>query len=176
LNIPFSIKFLGFEMQQHPHALSAFSVLFENIFPARIIEIGTSIGGLSVFLALVAPTITCDIIDYRMYRNIHNALGIDFRLGNVFDHVQEMGALIKQPGITVLLCDGGNKPREFNTFSKFLKPGDVIMGHDYSVNPAIWAFSEIRLEDVAATVSSENLEPCMQEMWDQAAWLCYRKK
>jgi hypothetical protein len=31
----------------------------------------------------------------------------------------------------LLLCDGGDKPRELAYFRNFLRPGDMIMAHDY---------------------------------------------
>jgi len=35
----------------------------------------------------------------------------------------------------LLLCDGGQKNKEFAEFAKYLKDGDVIMCHDYTDNP-----------------------------------------
>jgi hypothetical protein len=32
----------------------------------------------------------------------------------------------------LLLCDGGNKPRELAYFKDFLRPGDLMMVHDYA--------------------------------------------
>ena len=45
-------------------------------------------------------------------------------------------------GKTIVLCDGGDKPREFKTFSKYLKKGDLILGHDFSRNKDKWPYSD----------------------------------
>ncbi len=169
---PFSVNFLGYEFQQNAVALSAFDQLSKAVEPARFLEIGTATGGLSVFLALIAPVVTCDITDYRQYRPIMNKLGIDFRIGDVFQHIDDLVEIIRLPGTTVVLCDGGNKPLEFRTFAPFLKEGDIIMAHDYSSDPAIWGFSEIRDEDVQ---DLDYLDPFMQDTFIQAAWLCRQR-
>ena len=31
----------------------------------------------------------------------------------------------------ILLCDNGDKPREFDTFAPLAKPGDIIVVHDW---------------------------------------------
>ena len=51
---------------------------------------------------------------------------------DVFQHIEEIGKIISQPGQTIVFCDNGNKPREFNVFSQFLKVGDIIVVHDWN--------------------------------------------
>jgi hypothetical protein len=34
-------------------------------------------------------------------------------------------------GRALLLCDGGNKPKELAYFKDFMRPGDMMMAHDY---------------------------------------------
>ena len=35
-------------------------------------------------------------------------------------------------GVVYIFCDGGDKPKELLTFSKFMKSGDIISVHDYT--------------------------------------------
>jgi hypothetical protein len=165
-------RILGKDMQQHPNAIPAIDLLVKYTDPARFLEIGTANGGLSIFLALVCKTFSFDVTDYRAYRPLHNALGIDFRLGDVFQHVDEIGKIIQEEGCSIVMCDGGCKPMEFRTFAPFLKVGDIIMAHDYTTDPQRWPFSEIKIEDVE---DIDYLEPFLQEVFDQAAWLCRRR-
>jgi predicted O-methyltransferase YrrM len=171
---PFSTEFLGMGMQQNYVALSAFDFLFKEVDIHRVIEIGTAAGGLTVFLALAVPqVVTLDIADYREYRPTMNKLGIDFRCGDVFQHIDEIRDLINLPGTSLVLCDGGNKPLELRTFAPFLKPGDIIAAHDYATEDNEWGFSEIRVEDADGL---DYLEPFLSEVMGKAAWLSFRRK
>jgi hypothetical protein len=166
-------RILGKDMQQHPNAIPAIDLLVKYTNPARFLEIGTANGGLSIFLSLVCKTYTFDVTDFRSYMNLHNVLDIDFRLGDVFQHIEEIGAIIQEEGCSIVMCDGGNKPRELRTFAPYLKKCDIIMAHDYTIDPQnIWPFSEITKEDVE---DIDYLEPYLQEVFDQAAWLCRRR-
>ena len=79
-----------------------------------------------------------------------------------------------------MLCDGGDKRREFKTFHKYLKKNDIIMAHDYAPNSEvfkdeylnkIWNWHEFQ-DDFA---EYENLEPYLQEIFKNYAW-CIRIK
>ena len=64
---------------------------------------------------------------------------LDIRIENIFlenyqDIPQSYKDFIQNDGITIVLCDGGDKIREFNLLSKFIKSGDFILGHDYAVD------------------------------------------
>lgn len=95
-------------------------------------------------------------------------------------------ATIVMPGTTFLLCDGGNKQLEFARFASAMKPGDVIAAHDYDaaheVDPEIpmnarpWQWSEIKPKQVEYEATKNDLEPWLQEYFDLAGWLVYRKK
>lgn len=112
---------------------------FEEIIPDfdRIIEIGTYSGGLTLFIHSLMNR-NCELISYDInaaYNKVPSEYSLDFRIGDCFDpFIQlEIADLIGDKTKRVLvLCDGGKKNEEFNTFSKFLKPDDVIMCHDYS--------------------------------------------
>lgn len=173
----FGISVLGIELQQNHNAIPAIDLLFDAVEPMRLIEIGTAAGGLTVFLGIYGAAkgidvITYDITDYRQYRDIHNELGIQFRNCDVFNDMDALEKEIKKEGVTVVFCDGGDKPREFKMIAPMLKKGDVVLAHDYCNDPETWPVSEIN-DSVFDTPL--GVEKFMQDFLGQAAWLCCRK-
>lgn len=127
----------GIRAAQTDTAIATWSALLDQYGFAQIIEIGTYRGGMSMFLldkALEKEALfrTYDIKDLRNPAFIkpcgeHNC----FMKRDCFEFEDEVGTFVKRPGRTFLFCDGGNKEREFNTFSKYLKMGDIIAVHDW---------------------------------------------
>lgn len=113
--------------------------VLEQVLPhfERVIEIGSGRGAFSFWLSQhVSDLYTFDISGDRfVFPNLKDR----FTVGDCFDapiqrHIQE---LIQNPNQRVLLmCDGGDKEREFNTFASFLKPNDVVMCHDFAEDAA----------------------------------------
>ncbi len=177
---------MGLPMCQNRLAIPTWSYALEIYPPARIIEIGTYAGGFTIALALHARLISARVVTYdRMVApredlaTLGSFLGVEFRMGDVWAAEREIAALVASPGVTYVLCDGGDKPRELATFARYLKPGDVIAAHDYHVegsNNQWWGWGEIRLEDGAGPATAHDLEPFLQEHFDTAAWLAYRKR
>lgn len=119
---------------------------------ARIIEIGTYRWGMSLFFWLWCKTkgaefYTYDVKSFPATRVIRD-LGIttQFRLADVFTIKEEIGNLIGRSGITIVFCDGGDKPKELRTFSHYLKQGDFIVVHDWG--------TEVKRNDVPRTLKS----------------------
>jgi hypothetical protein len=70
-------------------------------------------------------------------------------------------------GITLVLCDGGNKIEEFKILSKYIKKGDFIMAHDYArdekkflddINLKFWNWHEIQESDISNACETNGLE------------------
>jgi len=108
-----------------------------------IIEIGTYVGGLTIWMRdkTNAKILTYDLINPSQrtdtdvipdVNNVFKSNNIDFFLGSCFDMEAKIADQIKKGKRCLLLCDGGDKIKEFQTFSKHLKPSDVIMAHDYA--------------------------------------------
>lgn len=190
-------SFLGIGMAQNDYAVSTFDIFIDKILNeygknkiGRIIELGTASGGLSILLHLSGlinkySFITYDIVNNVAYKDIFNKLSIDFRVKNIFENEDEIANLIKSDGITILLCDNGNKIKEFNLFSKYLKNDDFIMAHDYSISAKYfaekiknnyWDWCEINYSDIENSINSYNLLPYMSEDWQKAVWCCFQKK
>jgi len=116
--------------------------------------------------------------------------GVDVRVQNVFTDSYELNDsyvsdFIRRDGTTVVLCDGGNKIREFNTLSSFLKEGDFILAHDYAVdrelfereiNRQVWNWCEITQGDIEQACIRENLLSYREDIFNNVAWTCKVKK
>jgi hypothetical protein len=133
--------FLGKRMAQTKGAIGLWEKVTFSSKVCRILEIGTFHGNFSLYLMLYcmsckADFFTYDIVNWRVFDhrpNIKNILNFDkcFKQWDVFEHELEIGDIIKRKGVTILFCDGGNKEKEFNTFSKHLKTKDLIAIHDW---------------------------------------------
>ena len=176
----------GLQMCQNRLAVPTWSYAMERLPPSQIVEIGSGTGGFTTALGVHAYHLGAKIVSYE--RDVVNAselsrfLGITFRdQVDAWTCVDEITELIQRPGRSYVLCDGGDKPREFATFAAFLKPGDVIAAHDYVANEALpwglrpWPWSEIRQTDAAPAVERHGLSPWLQEAFDMAGWLVFKK-
>lgn len=169
--------------QQHPAALSTFEALLAQHTFDRIIEIGTAAGGLAWWFRhnTESTVITYDINVQAFYAAMTKC-GIDVRAPqDVFDPKVQATLVetIQAPGRVLLLCDGGNKPREVNTFADHLKSGDVIMGHDYCPNVEtyrekgfcnVWPWWELRDRDVNPAIVRNGLLPFHAPEMGAVAW------
>ena len=157
------------------------------------IEMGTAIGGLTRYLNYMWKELNLktSIISYEINENPDyidmREEGIDVRLENIFNSGweklinTEILDIIQSDGTSLVLCDGGNKIREFNIFSEYIKPGDVIMAHDYAesvevfnakIKEIYWNWHEISDIDIQGAVDSNNLIPFMQDTFTKAVWVC----
>lgn len=180
-----AVASLGFITNQNRMAVPTWSYAMEKWRPSRIVEIGAYNGGFTCALGVHAWNIGAQVYSFdkseipnTKYQRLAEFLGIHWFVMDCFSEigVSTIIQLIQQPGITFLLCDGGNKVREMNTFAPFLKPGDVIGGHDYyAERPDYWPRSELPREAVADVLEGNSFTPFLQEHFDAAAWLVYRR-
>ena len=150
--------------QQHTYWLYKVidDVLNENKQIKGIVEIGTGLGALSIFLGLecyernLKPLLTYDIKQVAKPR-LFDLLNIKAVARNCFDveSVNEIMEYIKEP--VLFICDGGNKIKEFNFFAYLLPEGSIITAHDWD--------DEIRIDDVRKTVMEIGLKPLHKDDW-----------
>lgn len=185
--------YLGHAAQQNPNAYKTFYNFFETVKPSRILEIGTAMGGFTMFLRLCCDDLNLkpiiksyDIYDRYPDYDVIRKKDIDIIIENVFNNdyssvKQEIIDYIQQDGTTVVLCDGGYKIGEFNLLSKYIKSGDFILAHDYAstteyfnehVNLKLWNWLEIQDLDIQEVVNNNNLEPYMHNQFQEAVWVC----
>lgn len=135
--------YLGHKVQQTVNAFPAWSQVIREHEVQRILEIGSGLGGFSLYL--LAEMIesggrfeTWDVQGCRNNGTIARALELEkfSRKGDVFKHEAQIAQFIQRKGTSAVLCDGGNKRQEIRTFAPYLKTGDVIAVHDWGW--AVW--------------------------------------
>lgn len=127
--------FEGIPILQHPGV----SRVFPRLVPCfdRIVELGTYNGAMALYLSRVARG-GSEVISYDINPDLLMLpmdSGVDVRWGNYFEEGTqgEIRRLVSWTrGRVLLLCDGGYKQDEFRMFAPMMKPGDVIMVHDYA--------------------------------------------
>jgi predicted O-methyltransferase YrrM len=198
-------SYKGTTILQHEKIEQKLEKLFFLSKPSQVLEIGTSYGGLSLMIRDVLDKVelhsskfrTYDVMETNRYwleEAIKSGADIDFRIKNVFnqpysdlleEHTEEIREYIQRDGVTIVMCDGGSKKNEVNILSKFLKPGDVIMAHDYApnsqyfeehINNRVWNWHEIQDSHIEDVVNKYSLEPYLQEDFQEVVWVCKKKK
>lgn len=182
----YNCRIQEYEMSQNIIAPAAWMMAIMKHQPAMVIEIGTCKGGLSNLLSSCTAQYggefhTMDIRSggqenqYPLYGNA------TFHLWNCFEHVEDIAELIRMSGLCFLLCDGGDKPREFNTFSPIIKSGDVIAAHDFcdetipSFSPEFWGCFETPLSKLNDAIKTFHLKKFEPEWFTYSAWLVKQK-
>ncbi len=130
-------------VDQKPNALSFLASFVSHKKIDAIIEIGTGFGGLTKVLLdhTAARVLTIDIEDRSPHLDEYSER-LEKIVGDCFAP-DILGRLqrFKQGARTLILCDGGNKPREFNQFKVLLEEGEYIMVHDFA--PSAEEFQEL---------------------------------
>ena len=175
----------GIFTQQNKNFYPAFEKLIAQENIVRVLEIGTATGG---FIRAVRDLTDAEIITYDILETKHKATleenNISVNVKSVFDDFDIVEDYISGKGQVLVLCDGGNKIKEFEVFSRMLKSGDIIMAHDYSrdenlyqayIKNHVWRWCEIQYKDIALSVETQNLEPVLTEEFQEAVWTCWKK-
>lgn len=185
-----SRQLCGVHIAQIPETLLAFNEFLQQETFDRVVEIGTSRGGLSIFLSLCCfmketDFYTFDIEDRHQVRvsQLLRRLGSKYKRLNVFRDkgIAEIKSLIELEGRILLLCDGGDKKREIQIFSPFLKVGDVIMGHDYFHSrkhfkqQSRWKDCELVWNHIKDSAATYNLKPIHMSAFSKVFWVCLMK-
>ena len=188
----YNYEVFGAELCQNALAIQFLSRILEELRPTVIIEIGTYTGGLSIlfgqygFLKKI-PVHTFDIVDKRQNAEIFEKLGINFHLQDCFSEtgLNFIKSLIQNNQRVLLFCDGGDKIKEFNTFSDFIKDGDIICCHDFALNENFfkneiylkwWGWHEISLKDIEGAINKNNLKQLHLEVASACAIGMFGKK
>jgi tRNA A58 N-methylase Trm61 len=194
-------SYKGIMLQQHEDYQTQFTKLLETTKPNRILEIGTGAGGLTLFLRDTLNELglketyikSYDVNNTTFDSNVHDLTNLELSKENLFgggnEFVLERKDLIEpyiqSEGLTIVLCDGGNKIKEFNQISQLLKHGDIIMAHDYcesyemflsEYKDKIWNWCEIQEKDIENACVSEGLENFMKNDFNKIVWVCKIKK
>lgn len=187
--------YLGHAAQQNSNAYETFYNFLQAVRPKRILEIGTGLGGFSMFLKTVCneleldtTIVTYDVNSRQEYKALLDA-GIDVRVENIFNAgytqvKQQVLEYIQNDGVTLVLCDGGYKIGEFNLLSNHIKVGDFIMAHDYApdskffseeVYKKLWNWHEIQDSNIQDAVDRNKLVSYNADEFVKAVWVCKQK-
>lgn len=173
---------LGFRLLQNRHAIPFWSYAIDLLKPAAIVEIGTWEGGFTCCLGIAARNTNSTVYTFGLEEVAplsaawFTRLPVLFFRGDVFS--EQSGEVMAKiaataTGTILWLCDGGNKPKEFERCAALARPGDVVAAHDFP-GPT-WPWSEISEEQVAPVCSAFNLQPWLHEDGAHAGWLVKRK-
>jgi hypothetical protein len=131
-----------------------------------IIEIGTGRGALTTVLGLygIKKNVLVFTVDINSkfsqpMQPVFKALNIQFYTGDSFSDaiICKIDSIINnQP--TYIICDGGNKIKEFNFWTPKIPIGSIISAHDWSV--------EISMNHIKDTVD-KYLQPYKPEKWTE---------
>lgn len=153
-----------------------------------IIEIGFDRGAFSLWLFKNKKEKT-KLVSYDISfsgKEVHND-AIDFRQGDCFSSniIEEIKSLITSPGKALVLCDGGNKEGEFNLYAQFLKPGDVIMLHDYAHSDEDYERvkyitgwktpAESKFSNIQNSIENNKLKPYQYDTFKNVLWGAFEK-
>jgi len=193
------LTYKNLSVEQNPNIIYSFNKLINYLKPRRVLEIGTFAGGLTLLIRDIldynelynSDVITYDVVTPNYLINQISEIKIISKTKNLFsDNYEdfqdetsknEIFNLIQKEGVTLVLCDGGSKKNEFKLITPLLKKGDVIMEHDYSSNEEYfnfnvknkyWNWMEIQDSDIIDVVNKNNLTPCLQEDFNNVAWVC----
>ena len=163
------IKYKGIQCGQANGFAHVLKSLFLKQSFKNVIELGTQNGGTSLFLNDLMKLyggdnfITFDV--NKCSTDVNQVIGDFLNDQNTIGLVKTN---IQKEGKTLLFCDGGDKNREFNSFSPFLKDGDFIMLHDYAhddnffneeIKGKIWYWHEAKFSEIRESVVKYNLVP-----------------
>lgn len=170
----------GFEMNQNRLAVPVWSYAMEMYRPERIIELGSYNGGFTIALAFAGWTNDVALYSFdqmeapsEQWRAMARFLNVKFYRADIFKSEDFIKGLVQMEGPSFLLCDGGDKAKEFEIFSKHLKPGDIIAAHDY--HTPYWYCGEIKLEHCEKIAGQEGLTRWNADLFEMAGWIAYAK-
>lgn len=174
--------FLGGLCAQPFTALFAWERFLAPLDFARFIEIGMGYGNTSMFFLMHCLNKDAQYIGYEKGKaagkansNIKRMLMLatyrrtqNFYNPSVMKSIRHM---LRQDGVSIIFCDGVDKPYEFEQFALALKPGDYIAVHDWGR-----ASCQDWLQD---TIDKNLLSPVDPDAWDALntitrVWRCNR--
>ncbi len=126
-----------------------------------IIELGTGVGGLSLFCGLLGIRYGLDVHTFDVTRHFDQPTAELMAFLKVRYHEVDLFSAAGQAEVwgaidgrkTYLVCDNGNKRSEFQTYVPPLRPGSLVSVHDYG------------LEFFEEDANLPGLEPVGRDEW-----------
>ena len=148
--------------------LGAIAHILQTAGIKTVLEIGVEHGGLSAWLMAYGRY---NAIAYRGIDITLNALqtqvGVVDRAAFVERDAWTAEAvedarqwLERQPAPALIICDGGDKPKELHLYAPLLRAGDVMVGHDYHNEYSDEHIADVGAEQVFTDWLSDTLLCC----------------
>lgn len=140
LNSTGAIWPLGVPVAQSWREIGAHLIAIHELGVRAYLEIGVHRGGLASLLiarSIVSPLVYAGIeikpddIDPAVGQLLSLSGRASVTIGDVFATPWLAETLARVPRPALVLCDGGNKPRELALAAPLLRRGDYVMAHDY---------------------------------------------
>jgi len=105
-----------------------------------VVEVGVEHGGLAAYLASYCHYTGCqykgiDITLNPLHPTVREDMAgvqIEERDAWIAETVERVGQWVAAAsGSVLIICDGGDKPKELKLYAPLLRMGDVLIGHDY---------------------------------------------
>lgn len=181
-------------MSQKKGVCRVFKRFFEAEKFDRLVELGTGNGTFTWFLATQAGKYGFEVHSFdkrtakrAVVRAEVESVGGKLYVADVLAKPHPTVVELLGEGRVLLLCDNGNKIKEWHLYSPYLKESDVIMAHDYFSGEKgtgaakkhridIWRSIEITDQDIQAVNTKYNLQPFWAEEFGSIAWVSRIKK
>lgn len=164
-------------MAHEPETLPIIEKVLDKLKPQMMIELGTFVGGLTMFLHEYDREILLYTFDKFpmevlwkrgevsgglnqlavMRRRIFNPNAVFINTDVVSGKRPILVNLLEQPVPKFLYCDNGNKTKEVILYAPHLQPGDIIGIHDVG--------TEIDLTNGLVQVALKDFEPLSCNTW-----------
>ena len=171
--------------------------LIRRTKPSQVIEIGTGSGGFTQLLresldAAFLRSTSVLSIDVKQRQSAHDWERISFIEGDCFTSAKKttistkLKKQIQQDGVSIIFCDGGSKPEEFEAVAKVVKDGDIILAHDYFRSLHLFRLEKEKqdTDKIFCAVTDSKIDPCcvknglrefMQDEFEKFRWAIRRK-
>ena len=130
--------------------------LWESLINERsyrgIVELGTLDGGFSLYLATQAAHRGMFFRTYDVRKPAWDVPG--FVQIDIYASADEIGKHLRRHDPVIVFCDGGNKPRELKTFSRYVTPESLLVTHDWG--------TEVLRKDIPDNVEMVHEEWCVE--------------
>lgn len=148
---------------------------FFKSYPIKtFIELGTGMGGMSLFFALQAyqHKFFFHTFDNQKWLDFEDGLPKMLNLKNVFHHVdlfkegqsQIVHLIETMPRPIAIFFDDGDKRREWELFAPLTHPGDFCIVHDWGAEFSESDFAGVAVERVLTDLCDRR-PPGYQAMW-----------
>ena len=178
-----NVSHFGLRAAQNRIAFDGLSILLDEVKPRQIIELGAGQGGLTIMLGIWARINGALFHSYELscplqLPELHEPLGIGLFAEDCMgkEASARIATVAQMDGVTLILCDNGNKRTEFARFQGVLKKGDIIMSHDFSdpersIGSNYWGWSEFTPGDA----TPYSVKRVYRELLEYGAWGAYEK-